>query len=113
QRTYYLGPLREYPERDYTWAGERPQDVGRRGERAIAALLASRELGRVIQPKTRARLRTTEEHVAAWLKELGVIHAFELRQIAPERKLYEVRIQTTKDSPWVLITDVGFGVSQI
>ena len=113
QQTLYLGPLREYPGREYTWAGERPQDVGPRGELAVAALLASREEGRVIQPKTRARLRTVEEHVAWWLRELGIIHAFELRQIAEGRKLYEVRVKTTKDSPWVLITDVGFGVSQV
>ncbi|WP_322487870.1 hypothetical protein [Chloroflexus sp.] len=25
---FYLGPLREYPQRDYTWSGQRPQDVG-------------------------------------------------------------------------------------
>ncbi|MEM1057597.1 MAG: DUF3696 domain-containing protein [Bacteroidota bacterium] len=118
QRTLYLGPLREYPERDYTWAGERPADVGRRGEKAIAALLASRTDGpegdgRVIQPGVRQRLRTVEQHVAWWLRELGVIHDFELRQIAEGRKLYEVRVKTTAASPWVLITDVGFGVSQV
>ncbi|WP_420455960.1 DUF3696 domain-containing protein [Rubrivirga sp.] len=113
QKTLYLGPLREYPGREYTWAGERPQDVGPRGELAVAALLASREEGPVIQPKTRARLRTIEEHVAWWLRELGIVHAFELRQIAEGRKLYEVRVKTTRDSPWVLITDVGFGVSQV
>ena len=37
----YLGPLRDYPKRSYTWAGERPVDVGRRGELAIPALLAA------------------------------------------------------------------------
>lgn len=113
QRTLYLGPLREYPEREYTWAGERPQDVGQRGELAVAALLASRDEGPVIQPKVRARLRTIEEHVAHWLKELGIIHDFRLQQIAEGRKLYEVQVKTTKASPWVLITDVGFGVSQV
>lgn len=112
-QTLYLGPLREYPGREYTWAGERPQDVGPRGELAVAALLASREEGPTIQPKIRARLRTVEEHVAWWLRELGIIHAFQLRRIAEGRKLYEVRVKTTKESPWVLITDVGFGVSQV
>ena len=113
QRTLYLGPLREYPERDYTWAGERPPDVGQRGEKAVAALLASRGDGRVIQPGLRQKLRTVEEHVAWWLRDLGIIHDFELRQIAEGRKLYEVRVKTTAASPWVLITDVGFGVSQV
>lgn len=30
-QVYYLGPLREYPHRSYLWAGDQPQDVGRRG----------------------------------------------------------------------------------
>lgn len=41
-RTAYLGPLREYPKRIYTWAGEEPSDVGRKGELAVAAVLAAR-----------------------------------------------------------------------
>ncbi|MCU0290256.1 MAG: AAA family ATPase, partial [Acidobacteria bacterium] len=32
---YYLGPLRDYPRRQYTWAGAQPADMGRRGERVI------------------------------------------------------------------------------
>jgi hypothetical protein len=43
QNTYYLAPLREYPKRTYLWSGERPQDVGKRGELTVAALLASRK----------------------------------------------------------------------
>ncbi len=35
EKLYYLGPLKEYPKRIYSWAGEKPQDVGRRGELAI------------------------------------------------------------------------------
>ena len=44
-RIYYLGPLREYPRRQYTWAGSRPNDVGRRGERVIDAILAANAQG--------------------------------------------------------------------
>ena len=113
QQTLYLGPLRGYPERDYTWAGERPADVGERGEKAIAALLASRDDGAVFGFGRGRPRRSLEEHVAWWLRELGIIHDFELRQIAKGRKLYEVRVKTTPESPWVLITDVGFGVSQV
>lgn len=40
---FYLGPLREYPQRDYLWARSRPSDVGRRGEKAIDAILAATE----------------------------------------------------------------------
>lgn len=112
-RLYYLGPLREYPSRLYQWAGERPSGVGTRGERAVSALLASGEQGKVIQPGIRMRRRTIEEHVAWWLRELGMIHAFNLQQVAPNRKEYEVRVRRAAHAPEVLITDVGFGVSQI
>ena len=57
--------------------------------------------------------RTVEEHVAHWLKELGLIYSFKVQPIAPGRKEYEVRIQRTAESASVFLTDVGFGVSQI
>lgn len=109
---FYLGPLREYPQRNYTWSGQRPQDVGRRGELAIAAMLASRE--RTIKVgKGNRPTKTLEERVAQWMRDLGLIHDFAVRPIAENRKSYEVRIRLTARSPEVLITDVGFGVSQI
>lgn len=112
---HYLGPLREYPSRSYLWAGERPTGVGSRGERAIPALLASREQGKTIQPggKKRTRKKSLEEYVAYWLQRLNIIHDFKLQQVAPNRKEYEVRIRTKPNAPEVLITDVGFGVSQV
>ncbi len=110
---YYLGPLREYPHRSYLWAGEQPQDVGRRGELAVPALLATRNWGKIISPGKRRPKQTVEERIAYWLRELGLIHSFSLQPIAENRKDYEVRVRRTPDAPEVLITDVGFGVSQI
>lgn len=112
-RTYYLGPLREYPNRLYSWAGEQTQSVGNRGERAVAALLSSRNDGPTIDMGPGQPKRTVEEHVAHWLKELGLIYSFKVQPIAPNRKEYEVRIQRTAESASVFLTDVGFGVSQI
>ena len=37
----HLGPLREYPKRQYVWSGASPIDVGSRGERTIDAILAA------------------------------------------------------------------------
>jgi len=112
-RIFYLGPLREYPRRQYTWAGAQPADMGRRGERVVDALLASRESG-ITLARGRGRKRLTlEERVAVWLKELGLIDTFEVRLIAPGSKLYQVWVRRSAKSPEVLITDVGFGVSQI
>lgn len=114
-RTFYLGPLREYPHRSYDWTGEQPADVGRRGELAVRALLAARERDiRISRGRGRGRKRQhIDERIAEWLRDLGLIHSFELQRIAPNRKEYEVRVRRTEKSPTVLITDVGFGVSQI
>jgi predicted ATPase len=112
-RLYYLGPLREYPQRQYTWAGSEPADMGRRGERAVDALLAARERGVMISRGKGRPKMALEEYVAYWLKELGLIHDFSVEAIAKESNLYRVLVQKTQTAAKVLITDVGFGVSQI
>ncbi|GIV75829.1 MAG: hypothetical protein KatS3mg050_0223 [Litorilinea sp.] len=113
QRIYYLGPLREYPHRIYVWAGEQPQDVGQRGELAVHALLGAERKGIKISPGPRKRRITVTEQVARWLRDLGLIHSFEVRPIAENRKEYEVRVRRSARSAEVALTDVGFGVSQI
>jgi len=109
----YLGPLREYPKRSYSWAGEGPTDVGRRGESAIHALLSTRNRGDLISLGRGRKKETIEERIGYWLREMGIIHSYNLQPIAKHRKEYELRVKTTQYSPEVLITDVGFGVSQI
>lgn len=110
---FYLGPLREYPKRQYIWAGAHPADMGQRGERSVDALLASRERGQKIsRGKGRARL-TLEEYVAWWLRELKLIHDFKVESITKDSNLYRVWVQKTPKSTRVLIADVGFGVSQL
>jgi len=111
QNVFYLGPLREYPHRIYAWPGDKPQDVGLRGEKVVSALLAARSQGKVIK-KGRSRL-TVDERVAEWLKDLGLIYSFTVQPIAKNRNAYEVRVQRSASASEVLITDVGFGVSQI
>ena len=46
------------------------------------------------------------------LHQLGLIDAFEVRQISANRKEYEVKIKTPGAPDWVDLPDVGFGVSQ-
>lgn len=112
---FYLGPLRDYPRRQYVWAGTQPSDVGQRGEAAIAALLASRERGASISRGWgRGRKHySLEAMVASWLKQLGLVHEFSVDQVAEGSNIYQVRVQRSPRTPRVLITDVGFGVSQI
>ena len=117
-RLFYLGPLRSYPERQYTWQGSRPSDVGRSGERAVEALLASRRKGRTNTRRRDSlgratRLITVEEHVAGWLRDLELIADFEVERISSDADIYRVRVTRSRDSTAVLLTDVGFGVSQI
>jgi len=113
RQTAYLGPLREYPKRIYTWAGEEPSDVGRKGELAVPATLAARARGPYISPGHHRRRQTLEARLAHWLREMGIIESFSIKQIAQNRKDYEVTVSKTRQSPEVLITDVGFGLSQV
>lgn len=110
RRLYYLGPLRGYPERIYTWAGERPTDVGLKGELTIAALLAGKNErvypGRGKQPKL-------EQRIAEWLVTMGLAAAFETRPLQKGGIQYEVRIRRHEKSHEVLLPDLGFGVSQV
>lgn len=110
QHVYYLGAFREYFRRIYTWSGDVPKDVGNRGGSAIEALIAS----------INRRGNTNGDRddplniiVAKWLKTLGLIDDFIVRPIAKRRREYEVFVRVQPESPEVLITDVGFGISQV
>jgi len=87
--------------------------MGRRGGRVVDAMLASKQRGRDISPGYKRKRQTLEERVAHWLKALGLIHDFKVEPIAEGNNIYQVRVQKTPSSAHVLITDVGFGVSQI
>ncbi|MBX7169309.1 MAG: DUF3696 domain-containing protein [Pirellulales bacterium] len=109
----YLGPLREHPRRIYQWSGETPSSVGQMGELSISAILAAQNDGRQLNRGPHKAKQGFAAFIAAWLKDLGVIHDFTVRAVAEGRKEYEVLIKTGAKSPEVKITDVGFGVSQV
>ena len=111
-RIYYLGPLREYPKREYTWSGASPTDVGPRGERVVDALLAARSRNEKRSLGYKKKKQPFDVIIAYWLKELGLIHEFSVEEIAEHSNLYKVKVQRDSSSTPVLITDVGFGVSQ-
>ena len=113
---YYLGPLREYPRREYHWSGSSPEDVGQRGERAVDAILAAtlRNERRGLRPRGRGIPRMSfQEMIAHWLNELGLIHEFRLEEIAEGTNLYRTMVKTPSSNVPTALTDVGFGVSQI
>ena len=124
-RIYYLGPLRNDPQRQYTWSGNRPSGVGKRGEYAVDALIASaadeqqrnhRGFTRKITStgrRTRTPAISIQRNVAEWLKELGLIHSFSVKPIDDRGTLYQVLVRRSAASTEVLLTDVGFGISQV
>ncbi|EAR20260.1 AAA family ATPase [Nitrococcus mobilis] len=109
----YLGPLREPPQRTYSWAGDTVPEVGARGELAIPALLAATHDGVKLNRGPGKRYEAFDAFVARWLRDLGVIDSFVVRPIAEGRKEYEVLVRTRRSSAEVKLTDVGFGVSQV
>ena len=112
-RVFYLGPLRDYPRRQYNWSGGSPLDVGVRGESTVNAILAASENGNDYQMKKWGKKLPFQEVVAMRLKEMGLIHSFSIAEIAKGSNIYQARVARDRRSPEVLLTDVGFGVSQV
>ncbi len=112
EQTYYLAPLREYPKREYQWSGASPSHVGYRGENSINAILAA-----TIRNETRtlpnSEKKPFQEVIAYWLKELGLIHEFSVKEIAEGTGLFRAIVKKSPESPEAFLTDVGFGVSQV
>jgi len=110
---YYLGPLREPPKRDYSWSGASPLDVGKRGELTVAALLSATIRKEMRNLGGRTHYKSFQEMIAYWLKELGLIHEFEISEIGEGSNLYRAYVKKDRYSTPALLTDVGFGVSQV
>ena len=110
---FYLGPLRQYPQRDYLWARSRPSDVGQRGEKAIDAILSATEDKETRNLKHGKHHMPFQAMIAYWLKEMGLIESFEVAEIAPGSNRWQARVRTRPGASEVLLTDVGFGVSQV
>lgn len=112
-KIYYLGPLREYPQRDYLWARSRPTDVGPKGENTIDAILAMTASNEYRNIRYKTKRRPFQEIVAYWLAELGVIYDFRVDEIAEGSNRWQAKVRIRKGGAEVLLTDVGFGVSQV
>ena len=51
--------------------------------------------------------------IAYWLREMGLIDSFRVEEIAKDSNRWQARVQIHKGGPVALLTDVGFGVSQV
>lgn len=112
-RLYYLGPLREFPRRDYLWAGTRPAGVGEKGERTIDAIIAAQAAGEKQNLGPRRHYKPFPEIIAYWLGKLGLIDGFRVDEIAPGSNRWQAIVRTHASGSDVMLTDVGFGVSQV
>ena len=110
---HYLGPLREYPQREYHWSGSSRTDVGQRGERTMDAILSATRDGWEENLGKGKKKRSFQEMIAYWLKELDLIHEFRLEEIKRGTNLYQAIVKTSASSAPTVLTDVGFGVSQV
>ena len=112
-RLHHLGPLREHPQRDYLWARSRPDDIGEKGERTIDAILAAQAAGETQNLRPRARRRPFSHVIAHWLRELELVEEFRVEEIAPGSNRWQAKVRSRKGGPDAMLTDVGFGVSQV
>ncbi len=95
----YLGPLRSYPHRNYTWTGTIPATVGRLGEQSIQVLLAEKP--------------TTIDAVSKWMRKLGIAESLSLEPVGHGARIWEALIRQQAGATRVNLADVGFGVSQV
>ncbi len=110
---FYLGPLRQHPERTYIWNRSRPTDVGQRGEKTIDSILAATRDKETRNLKQNARHMSFQEMISHLLREMELLHSFKVTEIKTGSNLWQVHVQTRKKSTKVLLPDVGFGVSQV
>jgi predicted ATPase len=112
-KVFYLGPLREYPKRDYYWSKTRPSDVGWKGERTIEAILAATADNETHNLKFRSPRMSFQAVISHWLKEMKLIDAFRMEEIGKDSNRWQAKVRVAPEAPEVLLTDVGFGVSQV
>ncbi|MCY3779594.1 MAG: DUF3696 domain-containing protein [Chloroflexi bacterium] len=109
---FYLGPLREFPQREYRWGGEQPSHVGIKGELAIPAILASGDK-KVYSSRRKSKKNRLDSRVALSLVELNLASSFRVEPVTDGSTLYQVKFKRNRRSHEVLITDMGIGVSQV
>lgn len=97
----YLGPLRQKPERYYTWNKNKPEAIGQDGSQAIPALLAS------VQNKDGTNL---VKEISKWLKRMGVADKLVVKRIGTSTQ-YSILVH--RDEVVANLLDVGVGISQV
>jgi len=100
ENTYYIGPLREYPQRYYIASGEYPRDVGLRGEHTAEVIYFDFK-----------QKETQYEKLRHWMKEMGLAYDIKLSPIT--EGIYALVIIDPKLKININLADIGFGASQL
>lgn len=102
-RIYYLGPLREQPQRHYQWSVKKPRDVGARGENTIDAILAAGNESSGFQ-----------QRISTQLHKMGILHHFQLTSVSSDNMMFYIpTVRSPNSIANNSLPDVGFGVSQV
>lgn len=109
---YYLGPLREFPQREYRWGGEQPSHVGIKGELAVPAILANGGK-KVYVSQRKSKKNRLDSRVARSLVELNLASSFRVEPVTEGSTLFQVKLKRKRRSHEVPIADMGIGVSQV
>lgn len=112
-RFHTLKALRAMPQRNYSWDGETPANVGVIGESTVAALLAAQLQQQNIQTHNDQPEHSFQELIKVWLQQLGIAADFSITQLAGSPKKYQVLLKNHSASYPVNLADLGFGVSQL
>jgi AAA15 family ATPase/GTPase len=102
EQTYYLGPFRQPPLRQYPTRGASPIEVGAQGE-ATATLLANEVM------RSRSRIHIVE--ISKWLHMLGIGKSLNVSRIAAS-DMFDLDVTLPDDQPFAL-ADLGYGLSQV
>jgi len=100
ERLYYIGPLREYPQRYYIASGEYPRDVGLRGEHTAEVIYFNFR-----------RKPNHKEKLMRWMKLMDLAYDVKLSKVI--EGIYALTITNPKLNIDVNLADVGFGTSQL
>jgi len=104
ENLYYLGPLRQFPQRIYITSGQRPGDVGIRGQHAVDVLWFS-------HLSKNERIKKINKECIKWFKEFGFADNIELENIGIPN-YYQVVITDPFTKCKTNLLNIGFGASQ-
>lgn len=102
---FYLGPLRQFPQRIYVASGQAPKDVESRGQRAVDVLWFAHR-------SSQGDTKNIEHEVRNWFNKFAIAKDIKLDRIGKGSNYYRLVITDPATGTEVNFVDIGFGASQ-